>query len=238
MNINLSDVYENILLKYHHLIKLNDDDLIYYISDYDKINYYNQYDTKTCLSIVLNYLINHYSFSIKSIKSINLKHIENYDPFILYNNSIDLMKSNNDYNTNNGTNLYYLLNAFNNIKPNNDIPKIQTKLHLVKPNWNIIRYYLINNIPIGITLNMDLLLRPRLDPTLDPTLTSNQDIINYHSVVIFGFNNKNKSIYVGPFVTKSLVNTNDKYINLCPKNFIEIKFELFILLYHTMFIIK
>ena len=156
------------------------------------------------------------------------------------------MKSDNDHNINNGTNLYYLLNAFNNLKPNNDLPKIQTKLHLVKPNWNIIRYYLINNIPIGITLNMDLLLRPRLDhildpildSTLDPTLTSNQDIINYHSVVIFGFNNKNKSIYMGPFIAKSLVNTNDKYINLCLKNFIEIKFELFILLYHTMFIIK
>jgi len=231
MNINLSDVYENILLKYHHLIKLNDDDLIYYISDYDKINYYNQYDTKTCLSIVLNYLINHYSFSIKSIKSINLKHIEIYDPFILYTNSIDLMKLDNDHNTNNGTNLYYLLNAFNNLKPNNDLPKIQTKLYLVKPNWNIVRYYIINNIPIGTTLNMDLLL----NPNHNPNLTLN---INYHSVVIFGFNNKSKSIYMGPFIAKSIDNTNNKYINLCPKNFIEIKFELFIQLYHTMFVIK
>jgi len=218
MNINLVTINENISLKYSELIKLNDHDIKYFISDYDKVKFYNQYDKKCCLPIVLNYLISYLLYQTDN--TLDLNNI--YDPFCLFDYICKIKNTQNE-NTD-GSNLYYLIYVFNNIEKFKNIQiindKIQTQIFMVKLNWDIIRYYLLNNVPIGTTINMGLL--------------NNSTANILHSVVIFGFNNQNMSIYIGPFYS----NINTTFVDNFDSKLIEIKYDLFNILCQNMFIIK
>jgi hypothetical protein len=222
MNINLLSLFENISLKYSDLIQLNDRDIIYFISDYDKIKYYNQYDKNCCLPIVLNYLVMYLSYQNQN--NLDLHNI--YDPLDLFDYIYTIRNTNNE--NSNGSNLYYLLYVFNNIEKFKNIDnlndKIQTQIVMVKLNWDIIRYYLLNNVPIGTTINIGFFNKSTID------ISTNK----LHSVVIYGFNNKNTSLYIGPFYS----NINSTYIDDISSKFIEIKYDLFSGICQQMFVIK
>lgn len=176
---------------------LNNNNLIYYIKNYDIIPYFEQKNINSCLSNSLSYAISYILY--------NHHHIELektvINPFILHK----LAELLNGTNLNN---LIFIINNFDKLKYLVKIDDIITKsyfdinmindynikleynknLLVIKKDFDVIRYYLLNDLPLLITLDVNN---------------------GNHTMNIIGFNNKNKTIILNNNLE---LGTNEKII--------------------------
>jgi hypothetical protein len=163
---------------------LNDNNMIFYIKNHIIIPFFDQKNINSCLSNSLSFIISYLLYNNHNIE-LNKTVI---NPFLLHK----LAELLNGTNMNN---LIFIINNFDKlkfvIKP--DDPILISKLYfdinmtndynikleynknllVINKDFDIIRYYLLNNKPLLITININ-----------------NQN----HTMVIIGFNNKNKTI--------------------------------------------
>lgn len=164
--------------------KLNDNNLVYYIKNYDIIPYFEQKNINSCLSNSLSYAISYLLYNNHNIELDKTV----INPFILHKLAELLGATNLN-------NLIFIINNFDKLKflVKFDDPLLISKsyfdinmmydynikieynknLLVIKKDFDIIRYHLLNNSSLIITLDIN---------------------IGYHTINIIGFNNKNKTI--------------------------------------------
>lgn len=163
---------------------MNDNNLIFYIKNYNIIPYFEQKNINCCLSNSLSYVI---SYVLYNNHNIELEKTV-INPFILHKLA-ELL------NGTNLKNLIFIINNFDRLKYiiKSDDPILISKLYfdinmindynikleynknllVIEKDFDIVRYYLLNNLPLLITLNINN---------------------GNHTMVIIGFNNKNRTI--------------------------------------------
>lgn len=199
-------------------MKLNNN---FFIIDYDKIKFFDQKETNSCVPVAIIYVIFYllytkYNINIDSSNIIcnynedNIK-VENdifnqliINPFFIYH-------INQQINNNSSIiDIITIINNFDNLKKyyehnftdidsnifynyNFDI-QLGKNMFYIENDWDLICYYLINNFPLIINIQI-----------------SNIHISNIHTSVIIGFNDINKDLF--------LINYNNSFNTINYINF-------------------
>jgi hypothetical protein len=183
-------IFENILLNHHTILIMNNPFTVHFIKNYDSVLYFPQKSTNTCVSVAVFYALSYLNSSIK------YQHpLFDLTPFDLHLLITKYKYNKPDLNAKiSFIDCLYFLHNYNNLtdkpiltnKPiiTNKPTEPYTHLNLiyghnvfsVQLDWDSIRYYLLKNYPLICLCNIGS--------------------SNYHTMVIFGFNNQNKTLSV------------------------------------------
>lgn len=149
------NIYEKIMFNNTLIELLSDDKLIYIINNHNNLMMFQQNIYNNCVFIAILSVIS-YLFNVKY-----------FDPNYLYLSYKRLINDDND----NGSFMLETVEYINKMIKEVDIV-YGVNIFSVKCDWDIIRYYLVSNYPLIVTI-------------LNPNM-------RYHTTLIYGFSNDGK----------------------------------------------